>query len=317
MTRQYERLVVSPISGALGADVEGVSLRDMDSETFQEVLHAWDENVVLFFRDQHLTPSEFEGLGSRFGKPSIVHYTRPMEGTVYVNQLVREADAARGSRNIGDSWHTDMSVRVEPPAGLLLQSVDTPLYGGDTMFANLYLAYEDLSEGLKSICDQLIVVHSPGGTFSESSAKNGKRSINSDRSSVGLKSTPEQMEQWYAMETGQPLVCEHHRTGRRYLYLSGTRCIRFEGWTEEESRPLLDYLHNFAQKPERTCRFRWSQGAVALLDNNAAAHYAVNDYAGFRREMYRMQFSGPAPIGPAKRERTSDEYEKDRLVDSL
>lgn len=311
----FNHLKLTPISGAIGAEVEGVNLRHMTPDLLDEVLRAWGQYGVLFFRDQHLSGHEMEEVVLNFGQPSIVHFVNPLEGTTYINHLLRSAEATRGARNVGDRWHVDQSVRVESPTGFLLQSVDCPPVGGDTMFCNLYLAYDYLSEGLKALCDELIVIHSPKGAYGSAGTGGGgaKKSIvpaNGSRNMV--KYSPEEMQAYINKETEHPLVCVHHISGRKYLYITGEYCIRFKGWTEEESKPLLDYLYQQATKPEMTCRFRWSKGALALIDNRAAMHYAINDYAGHRREMYRLQFQGPAPVGPAMLVRTQAELDADR-----
>lgn len=313
--RSYSHIKVFPLAGSLGAEVEGVNLRTMTKEVYDEVVQAWADHVVLFFRDQHLSGTEMEQVVARFGEPSIVHFVNPLEGTTYVNHLLRSAEATRGARNVGDRWHIDQSVRVESPIGFFLQSVDCPPVGGDTMFCNLYLAYDYLSDGLKKLCEELIMIHSPTGAYGASGQERGgnKKSIVPTGGSRNMvKYSPEQMAAYINKETEHPLVSTHHLSGKKHLYITGDYCIRFKGWTQEESKPLIDYLHQLAARPEMTCRFRWSKGAVALIDNRAAMHFAINDYAGIRREMYRLQFQGPAPVGPAMPVRSQAEIDADR-----
>src|SRR5207249_7525854 len=154
-----------PISGALGAEVEGVDFsRPLDVATRDEVRRAWHENLVLFFRGQSMDPASLETAVSQFGQPSITYYVPPVEGSKYVTRLLRLAETP-GGRNYGDKWHMDQTTRERPNAGFMLYNADCPPYGGDTLFANLYLAYETLSDGMQALCDRLIVIHTAAGLY--------------------------------------------------------------------------------------------------------------------------------------------------------
>jgi taurine dioxygenase len=159
-TQSYKKIVVKPLAGALGAEIDGVDLTNMDDATFAEVRRAFAENLVVFFRDQNLTLQSHEALMARFGKMTLTYYVKPIDGSTYVAKLLRHADAPAGGRNYGDHWHSDQAIRPKPPGLFSLYAVDSPPYGGDTMFSNSYLAYDDLSDGLKKFCEQLIVVFS-------------------------------------------------------------------------------------------------------------------------------------------------------------
>jgi taurine dioxygenase len=293
----YERLVVKPISGALGAEVEGADLARLDETTFAEINRAFADHLVLFFRDQKLTQQQFEAFGARFGQLSITYYVDPIEGSTYLQRLVRPAEAKWGDRNFGDNWHADQTVRERPNAIFALYSIDCPPYGGDTLFSNLYLAYEALSPGMQSLCDTLTVMHSSRGLYgADGRGGSGvKKSMPVDKFNI----TPEQMRAQLAAETEHPLVIRHPVTKRKLLFVTGPYCVRFKDMTEEESLPLITFLQQHAVRPEFTCRFRWSQGAVALMDNRCLQHFAVQDYAGFRREMLRLEVEGTIPVGPA------------------
>jgi taurine dioxygenase len=293
----YTRISVKPVAGALGAEVEGVDLKRLDAETFAEIERAFADHLCLFFRDQALTSADFEAFGERFGTLSITYYVPPMAGTRSTQHFLREADAKWGDRNFGDNWHSDQSVREAPNSIFALYSVDCPPYGGDTMFANLYLAYETLSPGLQAICDQLIVMHSSRGLYGPDGT--GGRGFRKPINRAAFTLTDEQLRDQLAKETEHPLVVRHPVTGRKLLYLTGPYCIRFKDMTEDESAPLIDYLYRHAQRPEFTTRLRWRKGTVSLMDNRCMLHFAVQDYAGFRREMYRIEIEGARPIGPA------------------
>lgn len=292
-----ERLAIKPISGALGAEVEGVDLALLDEHTFADIQRAFAEHIVLFFRDQKLTEAQFEAFGARFGKLSITYYVDPVPGSKYVHRLVRPAEAQWGDRNFGDNWHVDQTVRERPNAIFALYAIECPPYGGDTMFTNLYRAYDGLSRGMQALCDTLTVMHSSRGLYGVDGhgGPGVKKAMPVDKFNI----TPEQMRAQLAVETEHPLVIRHPVTKRKLLYVTGPYCVRFKDMTEEESLPLITFLHQHAVRPEYTCRFRWSAGTVALMDNRCAQHFAVQDYAGFRREMLRLEVEGEKPVGPA------------------
>jgi len=286
----YKRIIVRPLAGAMGAEIGGVDLsRSVDDETLAEIRRAWLDYIAVFFRDQTLTPQSFEAFAQRFGALTITPHVDPIQGTGFVHRMIRHADAEQGSRNYGDRWHMDQVVKERPIAGIFLYSIASPPYGGDTLFSNLYLAWESLSEGMKALCEPLRVLHSPSGAFS-------KKSLTSQKGTDNIvKITPEQLAAYLQRETPHPLVRVHPESGRRLLYISGDFAVRLEGMTPEESRPLLDYLNAHAARPEFTCRFRWTEGALGLVDNRACQHYAINDYAGFRREMLRIELDDSEP----------------------
>jgi taurine dioxygenase len=291
----YRRIQVRPIAGALGAEIEGVDLsRPLDDATFGEIHRAWLAYHAIFFRGQRLSAQQMEAFAKRFGGLTITPHVDPIEGTGYVHRMVRHAEAAPGSRNYGDRWHMDQVVKPQPIAGIFLYSLDSPEYGGDTLFANLHLAYDTLSEGMQRLCEDLVVLHSPSGAFSSKALTSQKGTDNI------VKLTPEELEAYLKRETPHPLVRVHPETGRKLLYISGDFAVRFKDMTPEESRPLLDYLNRHAARPEFTVRFRWSTGTLGLIDNRCCQHYAINDYFGQRREMLRIELDDPqAPYGPA------------------
>ena len=302
-TEGYRHIKVKPIAGSLGAEIEGVDVNTMDAATFAEVKRAFAENLVIFFRGQDLTLKQHEAFMARFGKMTLTYYVNPIEGSDYVARLLRHADAPVGGRNFGDHWHSDQAIRERPPGCFSLYSVDCPPYGGDTMFSNSYLAYDFLSDGLKAMCDQLMVVFSSRVAYG-GEGKGGGAQGSKPLALKGVENTfkisDEEMRKLAAREMEHPLVCIHPDTGKKYLFTTQNYSLRFKGWTEEESRPLLDYLHRWMERPDWTVRFPWSKGALALIDNRCCHHFAVNDYAGFRREMWRVEIEGNVPYGPAR-----------------
>ena len=298
--KPYTRIRVEPIAGHLGAEITGVDLANLDDATFADIKRAWLENLVIFFRDQNVTPDIMESFGQRFGDLSITSYTNSVPGYKFAHRLVRDAAVPKGERNFGDFWHMDQTVRPVPTAGFMLYAVDCPPYGGDTGFANMYSAYDNLSDGMKALCEQLVAIHSPAGVFgADGHGGPGKKPFFQPGTETTYSITPEEVRKYLQQETEHPLIRIHPETGRKALMVTGY-VTRFRNMTEEESRPLLDFLMRHAIREDYTCRFRWRKGSLAIIDNRCMQHIAYQDYCGFRREMLRVEFIRPdAPYGPA------------------
>ncbi len=276
----YRHIEVSPVSGALGAEIQGVNLADnLTDEVLAEIRRAQNEYHVIFFRDQELTPEQHKAFGKRFGTLNIHPVYEPLAGHPEILQVVKEADAMN---NIGDTWHSDATFLPEPPMGSILYAREVPPFGGDTLFANLSLAFDMLSSGMRKMLSGLNAVHSDAFLTQVSAERNASRSTK-------LKDGVE------TRETVHPVVRTHPETGRKCLYVNEPFTARFEGMTADESRPLLDYLLNHIKRPEFTCRYRWQVGSLAFWDNRCTHHYALNDYHGHRREMHRVTVNGDRP----------------------
>jgi taurine dioxygenase len=277
------------MAGALGADVDGVDLASLDDATFAEIERAFADYLVLQFHDQHLTPEQHVALTRRFGPVSRSPYIKHMDEYPDIIAVLKEADEAKIS-TFGNAWHSDFSFLEEPPMGSLLYAREVPSHGGDTLFANMYLAYEALSDGMKRMLDPLKAIHTgkPYGVGGVSPDLKVSRSIGIERN------RPEA-----DREIAHPVVRVHPVTGRRALFVNSIYTTRFEGMTVEESRPLLRFLFGHAVQPEFTCRLRWRTHDLGLWDNRCTMHYAVNDYDGQRRLMHRTTVAGERPIGAA------------------
>jgi taurine dioxygenase len=277
---------VKRIAGALGAELEGVNLAEpLGNDTFAAVHRALLDHCVIFFRDQVMTPDQQVAFARRFGAISIHPYAAAVEGHPQVMRVFKEKD---DKVNFGGGWHSDMTFLEKPPLGSVLYAKEVPPQGGDTMFANQYLAYEALSAGMKRTLDGLNAVHSANAQYgvdgmSEANRHNDQRSMK-PKTSEDAKA-----------EMIHPVVRTHPETGRKALYVNIGFTQRFEGWTKEESRPLLRWLYEHCAKPEFTCRFAWDKNAVAFWDNRCTQHYALNDYHGHRREMHRVTVEGDRP----------------------
>jgi len=271
---------IRPVAGALGAEIHGVDLSAaLDDATIATLRRAFLEHLVVFFRDQPLPPDRFMALAERFGTPVEYPFVTGIEGWP---QIIQVAKLEHETVNFGGIWHSDTTYLEEPPMGTMLVAREVPAHGGDTLFANQYLAYESLSEGLRKTLDGLKGV--------SSSAKADVSKTREDR----IRSNPGAKVQDYLAE--HPVVRTHPETGRKALYINTAHTARFAGWTEAESRPLLDFLHAHQTRPEFTCRFRWEVGSIAFWDNRAALHNPINDYHGQRRIMHRITLKGDRPV---------------------
>ena len=270
---------IAPVASALGAEIRGVDLSeelsDADTATIRD---AFGRYGVIFFRDQDLTPEQHIAFAERWGEIEVNRFFRPVEGHPMIAEVRKEPEQ---KANIGSTWHTDHSYDPAPAMGSILYAREVPEVGGDTLFANMCLAYETLSEGLKETLAGLRAWHSSRHVFGHG----GSAGELQQDARIGNPDLATQ-------DAVHPVVIRHPTTGRRALYVNASFTVRFDGWTEEESKPLLDYLYRHAARPELTCRFRWQPGSIAFWDNRSTWHYAVNDYQGERRLMHRITLQG-------------------------
>ncbi len=271
---------IKRIAGALGAEIHGVDLRQPCNESeIALIRQALLDNLVIFFRDQSLEPAQFHAFASSFGDLIEYPFIRGLDGFPEIIEVLKREDERS---NFGGIWHSDTSYLDEPPMGSILLARELPPFGGDTLFANQYLAYEALSDGLRATLAALRGVNT-----------SAKADVTRTREDRVKESGSNSGKQDYAAE--HPVVRTHPETGRKALYVNVAHTARFAGWTEEESAPLLQFLFAHQIKPEFTCRFRWEPGSIAFWDNRAAQHNPVNDYHGFRRRMHRVTLAGDRP----------------------
>ena len=271
-------LEVHRIAGALGAEISGVDLaKDLAAETVEKIRAAFLEHLVIFFRGQRLAPQQQLAFAERLGEPMEYPQLKGLPECPLITPVVK---LEHEKLNFGGVWHSDTTYLERPPMASMLYAVEVPPQGGDTLFANQYLAYETLSDGLKEVLRRLVGVNT--------SLKAAASRTREDR----LKAAGAELK---ALVGEHPVVRAHPETGRQALYVNVGHTERFKGWTEEESRPLLEYLFEHQVRPELTCRFRWEKGSVALWDNRCTQHNPVNDYHGFRRVMHRVTLAGDIP----------------------
>ena len=281
----FAHITAQPLTGALGAEVSGVDLSgELNSDTVRDIRNALLRYGVIFFRDQALTPNTQKRFGRYFGELNIDRFVKAPDGHPEIMPVIKEVDDKRGFAGM---WHSDVTFLEEPALGSILYAREIPSCGGDTLFSNMYLAYESLSPGMQALLRDLQAVHCAAVTYLRS------RMDESNTSPKGMKYTDHDPNSETAVH---PVVRTHPETGRQALYVNCAYTQRFEGMTEEESRPLLDYLYQHLGRPEFSCRFRWKKGSVAFWDNRCTQHLPVNDFSGERREMHRIAIRGDRPV---------------------
>ncbi len=266
-------LEIKPIAGALGAEIHGIDLSEpMDDVTFQQIHQTLLDHCVIFFRGQHITPSEQLAFAKRWGDIHLHPHIPGLDGTPEVFEIVKKEDDIH---TLGGNWHTDQMFTETPVRATMLYAKQVPPRGGDTLFANAYLAYETLSDGMKDMLAELRTVN----TYNMKKQRAAAMQVSD------INEEPAEFE--------HPLVRTHNETGRKALYMSYEGITkRLAGMTDAESEPVLGYLRQHVTRPEFTCRFRWEEGSLAVWDNRCVQHLAINDYHGYRRVMHRITVNG-------------------------
>ena len=282
MLRDYamrnQPIEIRPYASAVGAEIFGVDLAEpLDDGMSAQIRDAFHEHLVIFFRDQHLTPEQHIAFSRHFGELEPYPFANGIEGYPELIEIVKMPTEVE---NFGSGWHADMSYRDEPPLGAVLHGLEVPPVGGDTMFANMYRAYETLSDGMKQIVETLVGLHDSHEPADYSQYYKGMSLTDKDGA--------------VRQVSRHPLVKTHPVTGRKSLFISPDYCMELEGMTARESRMILDYLEEHATQHEHCCRFRWQTNSIAIWDNRCTMHNALNDDLaaraggeGFKRVMRR------------------------------
>ncbi|MDF2604975.1 TauD/TfdA family dioxygenase [Sphingomonas sp.] len=266
-----------PLAEHVGVEAHGVDLNTIDDAGFDALRRAVADHGVLFVRGQTLTPEQHIAFARRWGPIDVNKYF-PANGGYPEIAEVRKAENQQ--TNIGGGWHTDHSYDQVPAMGSILLARETPPAGGDTLFASLGAAFDSLSDGLKTTLRGLRAVHSADHIYSADGiyAKTDQ--------AADLKGHDERT------RAVHPVIIRHPQTGREILYVNPAFTLHFEGWTREESMPLLTYLYQVAMQDRFHCRVSWAPGSLAIWDNRSTWHLAMNDYHGHRRLMHRITISG-------------------------
>ncbi|MFP6794206.1 MAG: TauD/TfdA family dioxygenase [Pseudomonadales bacterium] len=274
----------------VGAEILGVDIAGgLASSELETIKQTFSQHGLVFFRNQKISEADHIDLAEVFGDINVNRFFAANPEYPQIAMVSKEPDQIA---NIGGGWHTDHSYDQEPALGSILVARELPESGGDTWFTSMYKAYDSLSDGLKETLEGLSAVHSakhvfgPQGDYEATGSASGR---------IGNAGAALEME-----DPIHPVVISHPLSGRKALYVNAGFTLRFDGWTDEESAPLLAYLYGRAIADENITRFKWENGSIAFWDNRATWHFAQNDYPGQRRVMHRVTIEGCA-LQPAKR----------------
>jgi taurine dioxygenase len=272
-------LEVRPVTAAIGAEIRGVDLRTpLRREEIDAIERALHEYVVVFFRDQDITPDEQVEFASQFGEISIPPFTPkyppPRPELIVLDQTEPRGDGA-------DRWHSDNTFMTEPPMGSVLKAVRLPSVGGDTCFANMFAAWDALSAPLREMLEGLTATHDITRPL-----ERGVRGGHVEQDVAAIR------KEWPPVD--HPVARRHPVTGRLALFVNSNSTVRINGLGDAESDAVLHLLLEHVRSPEFQCRFHWDTNSIAFWDNRSAQHYAVPDYHE-RRIMHRVTIAGDRP----------------------
>lgn len=271
---------VVPMTAAIGAEIRGIDLREPLSDHQRDAIRAaLLEHIVLLFRDQHLDVDQHIAFARQFGEIHLPPVPTKHGGPPEVNVL----DQVHPKGDGADLWHSDNSYIAEPAMASVLKAVMIPRVGGDTCFANMYAAYESLSEPMKRYVEGLVAVHDVTASLT--------RAVQRGNADFDIEEMRRRMP-----PVEHPVVRIHPETGRPLLYVNQASTAYLKGVSETESATVLAMLYDVTRSPEIQCRVRWREGDVVFFDNRCAQHYAVPDYTE-RRVMHRVTIKGDRPFG--------------------
>ncbi len=279
-----QTIEVDRLAGAMGAEIKGIDLsRDLANSARDQIHRAFLDHQVIYFRDQTLDARRQVEIAGLFGKPIAYPFLTGVDGVPEAHELTKTPG---DENNFGGVWHSDTAYKPCPDMGTVLYAMEVPDAGGDTLYANTYLAYETLSDGMKKLLDGLIGVNDsealyPGGRANRIGALAEMKGAYNDGAEP--------------MQSEHPVVRTHPETGRKSLYVNAAHTIRFKDMTVAESQPLIQFLSAHAVRPEFTCRLKWRAGTLAVWDNRCTQHFALNDYPGKFRRMRRVTIEGDRP----------------------
>ena len=276
----YQRISVNPIAGALGAEVGGVHLGRLEDEALDEVRAALLEHQVLFFRDQEITREQHKRFGRRFGTLQIHPYLQPLKDEGNPEFVVLQSDEQHPY--VAEAWHSDVTFVDQPPLGSVLRCVVAPEFGGDTMWASMYAAYDALSDKMQRLLSGLVAIHDTSRNFSSSDYK------------TTLVGGSEGKQQLTSAE--HPVVRTHPESGRKGLFVNSTFTASIKEMKPRESAALLEFLYRHIETPDFSCRFRWRANSIAMWDNRCTQHRVCADNKTASRRMERITINGDRPF---------------------
>jgi taurine dioxygenase len=275
-------LLIRPMIGALGADVEALDVRRIDAAGLSGLHAALLKYQVLAVRNQQLDPGALSAFAAQLGEREVYPFAQALPADPFVVPIVKEPE---DESNFGGVWHTDSSYLRQPPSITLLYAVTLPRRGGDTLFADMFAAYQALSAGLRVLIDPLraqftaSLVHAQDGSYASVAGADRNRRVAGD----------------LITDAVHPVVRTHPLSGRKALYVSLAHTSHFAGMSRDDSLPLLTQLTQHAVRAEFCTRLRWAAGTLTLWDNRCVQHYPLNDYPGERRVMHRVILKGETP----------------------
>ena len=277
-----------PIAGALGAEINGIDLtKKLSNSQSQAIKHALLKHKVIIFRDQNISPEDHLRIAGIYGDIYRVPFVKGRVDYPDIIDIIKEPEDGT-NYNFGGVWHSDATFDEYPPKASALFCLESPPFGGDTLFVNMEAAYEGLSDAMKELLDGVWALHSAernygsSGYFSDEDQKS--ISMNIETSNQG------------DLATEHPVIRTHPETGQKGLFINPIYTTRFKDMTVEESQPILDFLYSHATRPEFQCRINWTSHALAIWDNRCTMHFAINDYSGHRRHMNRVTIAGDRPV---------------------
>lgn len=273
---------VLPLTGGLGAEIFDVDIKAPD--LFDEIKAVFSQYSVITLRGQDLTPDDHLVFARRWGKINVNRFFKALDTHPEIAVVLKEPDQTGA---IGESWHTDHAYDQVPAMGSILHAIETPPFGGDTVFCSMGAAYDALSDRFKELLSGLWAWHSSRHVF-------GHQQDSSDASKTGRIGNADQATQ----DARHPVVIRHPLSGRSGLFVNPQFTTGIEGLSKAESDAILEMLYTHCQRPEFQCRVRWQEGDVTMWDNRATWHKAINDYHGHRRYMHRITVEG-CPLTPA------------------
>lgn len=275
---------IDRLAGSCGAIVRGLDLsRPQTAAQVEAVRELLDEHLVVAFADQRLDLDRLEAFTDELGGRDVTPYVTPVDGRPFVIRVIKEPS---DELNFANAWHTDLSYLTAPPAYTVLHAHDVPEAGGDTIWANQHLAYDTLPDDLQERIADLRATHSAGLAY----GSGGYLESVAGKSSMGIEPSPDAYE-----SVTHPLVIRHPRTGRPALFANSVYTTGIVGMDDTEARGLLARLTAHATHPNLTCRLRWEPRMLTIWDNAATQHFAINDYPGRRRELFRTSVKGTEP----------------------
>lgn len=269
---------VIPQSSSIGAEIRGLDLSGkLSDKIIEQVNQALLDYQVIFVRQQNISAQHYNDFALRFGSLKDYMFADGIDGFPYITEIVKTESE---SESFGSFWHSDSAYLELPPKITMLYARQIPEQGGDTLFADMYAVYDALSPGMKAALAPLRAINSASVVPRDEDIYEAVKSKNGDKS------------EQFAIH---PVIRTHDETDRKAVYVNGIHTLEFEGFTREESLPLLTFLYQQVTRPEYSFRLRWQQDTLAMWDNRCTQHYALNDYHGHRRVMHRIIIEGQRP----------------------